>query len=135
MYTSTEIDFDVFKALTGLRVSEDATFNDVIRGLLKLPPARSSSERGKGPTKTGDWVVKGVRFPSGTAFRAKYKGSTVTGVVADGALRVNGHQFRTPSAAAGSITGGASTNGWTFWECRAPGATSWRTMDAVRRDG
>ncbi len=34
---SVDIDFEVYKGLTSLLVSEDDTYNDVIRRLLKLP--------------------------------------------------------------------------------------------------
>lgn len=128
-----EVDFDVFKALTTRRPSEDVTENDVLRSLLGLP-----SKRGPGATvqreipDPGDWIVKGIRFPVGTEFRASYKGQSWLGRVERGALVVNGRRFDTPSAAAVFITKSPS-NGWTFWECRFPGQASWQLIKGLRR--
>jgi hypothetical protein len=79
----------------------------------------------------GDWIVKGVTFPGGTEFRATYKGQTYLGRVEAGALVLNGRRFDTPSAAAMSISGNP-VNGWTFWECRSPGRTSWQLIKGLR---
>ncbi len=129
---SIEIDFDVFKALTSRRASEEVTYNHVLRELLGLgqkavQPAVAASE-----PNAVDWVSKGVRFPAGTEFRASYKGQTVLGKVAGGALHVNGKSYDSPSAAAVAITGNP-VNGWVFWECRVPGAPSWRIIKSMRR--
>ena len=78
-----------------------------------------------------DWVVKGVRFPAGTEFRASYKGKTHLARVEGGVLLLSGARFDTPSAAAMSITGNP-VNGWTFWEARFPGQTSWQILKALR---
>ena len=58
-----EIDFDVFKALTLRRSTEDISYNDVLRELLGLGPQKNpvSSALSSGH---GDWVTKGVRFPT-----------------------------------------------------------------------
>jgi hypothetical protein len=127
-----EVDFDVFKALTSRRPTENVTENDVLRNLLGLPARHGTTAV---PSETGgndDWVAKGVRFPSGTEFRANYKGQTWLGRVERGALVVNGKRFDTPSAAAVFITK-SPTNGWTFWECRLPGQTSWQLIKGLRR--
>jgi hypothetical protein len=126
-----EVDFDVYKALTMRRPSEDVTENDVLRELLGL-------SRGGKPAaaahalEPGDWVSKGVRFPAGTELRANYKGQTYLGRVEGGALLLNARRFDTPSAAAMSITGNP-VNGWTFWECRLPGRASWQLLRALRK--
>lgn len=124
-----DVDFDVFKALTNLRESEDITYNDVLRKLLSLPlktlPLRQSSA-------AGDWVTKGVRFPAGTEFRAPYKGQMMFAKVEDGALHLNGKTFTSPSGAAMTITGGP-VNGWTFWECRTPGSGAWCSINSLRK--
>src|SRR5437870_848824 len=116
-----DVDFDVFKALTTRRPSENVTENDVLRQLLELPP---SAQRAGGalstPPTMGDWVTKGIRFPAGTEFRATYKGQTHLGRVEGGALVLGGKRFVSPSSAAMSITGG-NVNGWRFWQCRLPG--------------
>lgn len=81
---------------------------------------------------SSDWIVKNVRFPQGTDFRAFYKGQTHAARVEGGALMLaNGKRFDSPSAAAISITGN-SVNGWTFWECRLPDKSSWQRIDALR---
>ena len=131
---SIEIDFDVFKALTARRASEAVSYNDVMREVLGFGPAPHASATGEQGTapEAADWVAKGVRFPAGTEFRASYKGQTILGKVAGGALRVNGETHTSPSAAAVAITGNP-VNGWVFWECRVPGASSWRIIKSMRR--
>ena len=128
-----EVDFDVFKALTSRRPSEDVTENDVLRGLLGLSSKPSpAAARAANIADAGDWIVKGIRFPTGTEFRANYKGQTWLGRVERGALAVNGQRFPSPSAAAVSITK-SPVNGWTFWECRLPGQASWQIIKGLRR--
>lgn len=127
-----EVDFDVFKALTMRRPSEDVSENDVLRELLDLPPKRRVSNVAT-PSTPDDWVVKGVRFPAGTEFRAKYKGQVHLARVERGALDLNGVSFSSPSAAAISITGNP-VNGWKFWEARLPGRTEWTAIHVMRRD-
>jgi len=125
-----EVDFDVFKAITMRRPSEEVSENDVLRDLLGLP-ARSSMATAVGSPAKGDWITKGVRFPVGAEFRANYQGQTYLGRVESGALVVNGKRFDSPSAAAMSITE-YPVNGWTFWECRMPGRTSWQMLKSLR---
>jgi hypothetical protein len=126
-----EVDFDVYKALTLRRPSEDVTENEVLRELLKLPAKRQSAASTRG-SEPGDWVAKGVRFPPGTEFRANYKGQTYLARVDNGALVLNGERFDTPSSAAMSITK-VPVNGWTFWECRLPGQASWQMIKTLRK--
>ena len=127
-----EVDFDVFKALTTRRPSEEVTENDVLRELLGLPTKRKQST----PTSTNpapsDWITKGVRFPAGTEFRASYKGQTYLGRVEAGALVLNGKPFDSPSAAAVSITNNP-VNGWHFWQCRLPGEAGWKMIKTLRK--
>lgn len=128
-----EVDFDVFKALTTRRPLEEVTENDVLRGLLGLPKKQQFGTTTSATTNTpSDWVTKGIRFPVGTEFRANYKGQTYLGRVEGGALVLNGERFDTPSAAAVSITKNP-VNGWTFWECRLPGRSSWQIIKALRQ--
>lgn len=126
-----DVDFDVFKALTLLRPSEEITENDVLRQLLKLPARPQGRADAASSAARGDWTTKGVRFPAGTEFRASYKGQTYLARVQDAALVWNGERFDSPSAAAVKITGNA-VNGWNFWECRIPGQAGWRTIKALR---
>ena len=127
---SIEIDFDVFKALTVRRASEEVSYNDVLRELLGLNGAKSVA-----PATSTDgtaWLTKGVSFPLGTEFRASYKGQAYYGKVENGALMVDGKQFSSPSSAAVAITG-KPVNGWVFWECRFPGKSSWTTINSLRK--
>jgi hypothetical protein len=126
-----EIDFDVFKALTLRRSTEDISYNDVLRDLLGLSP-RKSPVPSKQVSGHEDWVTKGVHFPIGTEFRAAYKGQTYNGKVESGGLVVDNKLFNSPSAAAVAITGHA-VNGWTFWECRMPGKSSWQMIKSFRK--
>ena len=128
-----DVDFDVFKALTARRSTEEVSENDVLRTLLGLPSKRGSTTPiAADIPSAGDWIAKGVRFPAGTEFRASYKGQTWLGRVERGALVINGQRFDTPSAAAVFITK-SPTNGWTFWECRLPGQASWQLIKGLRR--
>lgn len=124
-----EIDFEVFKELTLRRASEDVTYNDVLRHLLGLSSKKSIVNLVSGE---GAWVTKGIRFPSGTEFRATYKGQTYKGTVESGKLVVENKRFDSPSAAAVHITGNP-VNGWTFWECRVPGKASWQMIKSLRK--
>lgn len=124
-----EIDFDVFKELTLRRSTEDTSYNDVLRELLGLGQSPNLPEQVSGPD---EWVTKGVRFPSGTEFRASYKGQTYYGKVESGGLVVDCKRFLSPSPAAIHVTGN-SVNGWTFWECRIPGKSSWQMINSLRK--
>ena len=141
MSYTLEVDFDVYKAVFAKRANESVTENDVLRELLGLPPRRLSQQiaetqepqpKAVNTTSPEDWVVKNVRFPQGTDFRATHKGRTYTGRVHGGALVVEGKAYDSPSAAAVAITGN-SVNGWRFWECRLPGKSSWQLIEGLRR--
>ena len=130
---SIEVDFEVLKALMAKRPTESVTNNDVIRDLLRLPKATrgSTSEPSSAVGASGDWVVKGVRFPAGMEFRAHHAGQFHSARVEAGRLVLNDKGYDSPSAAGVALTGYA-VNGWTFWECRAPGG-EWRTMSTFRK--
>jgi hypothetical protein len=141
MSYTLEVDFDVYKTVFARRANESISENDVLRELLGLPPkqaaagsqpAAQQSARAFDTTSPEDWVVKNVRFPQGTDFRATHKGKTYTGRVHGGALVVDGKSYESPSAAAVAITGNA-VNGWRFWECRLPGKSTWQLIDGLRR--
>lgn len=130
--STIEIDFDVYKALTLRRTSEEVTYNDVLRQLLNLTAKKAAPGSASAPLVQGEWIAKGVRFPAGTEFRASYKGRTFMGKVESGALLVDGKRYDSPSAAAVAITGNP-VNGWIFWECRFPGSSSWRMIKSLRK--
>lgn len=125
-----EIDFDVYKELTIRRKNENETYNDVLRKVLNLTNLKKSLETKKDSTKNA-WIVKGVKFPEGTDFRALYKGITYTGKVVESHLYVNGKYYNSPSSAACAITGN-SVNGWGFWEVRFPNQLSWKKMNLFK---
>ena len=126
-----EVDFDVFKAITARRPSEEVTENDVLRQLLGLPSRRETASATPGP-QPGDWISKGVRFPHGTQLRGSYKGQIHVAEVENGALVINGKRYDSPSAAAMSITK-APVNGWIFWEAKFPGRGTWQQIKALRK--
>jgi hypothetical protein len=125
-----QVDFDVFKALTLRRPSEDVSENDVLRELLGLKPKGSAGSSTRAASSE-DWITKGVRLPAGTELRATYKGQTYLARVSAGALVFDGESFESPSAAAMKITH-TPVNGWTFWRCRLPGQTKWQLLKALR---
>lgn len=121
------VDFEVFKALTNLRMSEEQTENDVLRELLNLPAASTI----QAPSDDPAWVCKGVSFPSGTKLRAVFKGKEYVGEVKNGAFLLGGAEYTSPSAAAQSITK-SPVNGWTFWQCLRPSDTDWVAINVLR---
>lgn len=127
-----EIDFDVFKKLTGMRETESTTYNDVLRRLLGLSAPKVPALPLETQSTNGGWTTRGVTFPAGTEFRASYKGIAISGRIESGALVVNGKRFDSPSAAAVAITGNP-VNGWVFWECKIPGRTSWQMIKSLRK--
>ena len=122
-----EVSFPVWQALTAQLQSERDTYSALIGRLLGVQePSRDATDSGQ-----GDWIVKGVRFPTGTEFRGRSKGRTYSGRVEGGALIMNGHRYDTPSHAAASIAG-YNVNGWKFWECKIAGS-EWRPILSYRR--
>lgn len=128
-----EVDFEVLKALFNRRPTESVTYNDVLRQILGLKSrANSQAVSPVSASSSNDWISKGVRFPVGTEFRAKYKGQTYFGKVEAGALFVKDRSFQAPSEAAGFITHN-SVNGWKFWEARRPGEENWRIIKSFQK--
>ncbi|MBW2406145.1 MAG: hypothetical protein JRF17_02150 [Deltaproteobacteria bacterium] len=78
------------------------------------------------------WIVDGLAFPKGTEFRGKYKGYFYYGKVSSGALMMNGKEFLSPCAAATAITR-SSLDGWLFWDCKPPGASSWINIYTLKQ--
>ena len=128
MVPTIDIDFDVYKALTVKRTTEDVTYNNVIRDLLRLGP----QPKRKTEEATGGVVLKGVSFPDGTQFRATYKGRTYAAEIRGGEwMDSDGTPRNSPSEAAHAITH-TQTNGWRFWEAKRPGDPSWRVLADLR---
>jgi hypothetical protein len=122
-----DVDFEVYKELTVRRPTESTSYNEVIRKLLGLN-SQPTAVLNNGPQA---WEYKGVHFPNGTDFRANYKGRTYLAKVEDGTLIYDGSPMNSPSKASHAVTGN-SVNGWKFWECRLPGQSKWRSIEALR---
>lgn len=134
MYTTIDIDFDVYKEITIRRQTPETTENDVLReqfGLDPVRPAKSQPQR-LSPLSGTPWVCKGVTFLHGTEFRATYKGQMYSAKVENGALVYNGQRYTSPSPAAITITGN-SVNGWKFWESKMPGSSSWVLIYSLKK--
>jgi hypothetical protein len=121
-----EIDFEVFKALTVRRETESVSYNDVIRLLLEMP-----SEARQASRDSAVWTYKGIRFPVGTEFRARYKGKVHFGAVDKDGLVIEGKRAANPSEGARLLTQN-NVNGWAFWECRFPGETRWKLLKSLQ---
>lgn len=122
-----DVDFDVFKALTNRRATEDHTYNDVLRELLDLeinPPA--SPEK-----KVSGWSWKGVFLPNGTELRANFRGKLVTAKIENDQWVQDGKSYNSPSAAAYAVTN-YGINGWWFWTAKRPNDASWSQLGTFR---
>jgi hypothetical protein len=153
-----EIDFEVFKSLTNLRLTEADSYNAVIRRLLNLPNStpRNALSGLEGPqanalapfastqrvqdsvpnallTAIGGAWFGNTHFPEGTLFRATYKGQTFSAEVKNGLwIGQDGITRTSPSEAAGAISG-TNVNGWRFWHAKRPGDPSWKRMDEFKQ--
>ena len=128
--TAIDIDFEVFKALTVRRSSEETTYNHVLRELLGLPPVGSPAPNTQSPS----WVWKGVTLSDGTELQATYKGRLYTAAIKSGRWVQDGKTHTSPSSAALEITQ-SGINGWNFWSVKRPGDGSWRQLGTLRSDG
>ena len=75
-----DVDFEVYKQLTARRPTEEVTYNDVIRELLRVAQSVAAQHLDRNIVETSkDWVVRGVLFPFGTEFRGLYQIFHATG--------------------------------------------------------
>jgi len=134
-----EIDFEVFKALTMLRQTENHTYNEVLRDLLGLQKTvgRQLSDQLRGvtaafgPKPNTGFLSRGLYLPDGTLIRATYKGRSYEARIEKGKwISSDNREFASPSGAAHAITG-TQVNGLRFWEARRPSDTEWRKLDAL----
>jgi len=86
----------------------------------------------KNPIDGLPWIIDELAFPKGTEFRGKYKGYFYYGKVSKGALMINGREFFSPCAAAMAITR-SSIDGWLFWDCKTPEASSWTNIHTLKQ--
>lgn len=126
-----DISFDTYKHLTMLRSHEDETVDDVIRQLLKLPPATKQQQDAAAPVSKKAWVYKNASLPHGTELRATHKGATHLAEIVDGEWMQNGVRQTSPSAAGFAVTGNG-VNGWIFWKAKVPGQARWRKLATFR---
>ena len=140
-----ETDFEVWKSLTLLRLSEEHTYNDVLRELLELP-AHSSHfleavsvstppPQGGAPTLTVNapegLYSRGLFLPKGTQLKATYQAQQYFARVGDGVItNAHGDTFTSLSAAASAITGN-NVNGWRFWDAKRPNDLSWTSLSLL----
>lgn len=136
-----EIDFDVFKALTLRRESENVSYNDVLRELLALnrlvtqPVARNSTESPikafSAPEGISGYAYRGGFLPNGTKLKALYKNRIYNAEIADGCwVNDDGSKHATPTAAATHITKTA-TNARNFWSAKRPGDGDWQRLNSI----
>lgn len=122
-----EVDFEVFKTLTALRDTEETTYNDVVRKLLRLQPLEKPSK-----PRPLNAIFGGVNFPEGTLFLARHKGVDYAARIVGGQwINEDGSISTSPSDAAVRITH-KSSNGWRFWKAKRPGDENWRLLDDLR---
>jgi len=121
-----DVDFEVYKALTNMRETEETTYNSVLRDLLRLGAPVLSSKK-----YLPSWTWKGVTLPSGTKLRAEYKGKVYTAEIVDGEWVQDGKTYGSPSAAAYAVTH-SGINGWAFWTVMRPTDPTYSTLGALR---
>jgi hypothetical protein len=127
-----EVDFDVWKALTNLRESEDTTFSDVLRDVLKLTTAAAVPTASFPAESLAGASFKGVFLPDGTILRVTYKGRMYTAEIKNGRwIDHEGNMRSSPSEAARAISN-TQVNGWRFWEVKRPKDGRWRRLDVLK---
>lgn len=122
-----DVDFDVYKALTNLRATEEVTYNDVLRRLLdiKNAPTKTVQQSTKG------WSWKGLTLPNGTELRATHKGKVRTAKIENDSWEQEGQVYTSPTAAAFAITN-YGINGWWFWQVKRPSDPTWVQLGSLR---
>ncbi len=103
---------------------------DVFQVPKNLDTVESISQQN--PIDDLPWIIDGLAFPSGTEFRGKYKGYFYYGKVSSGALMLGRKAFLSLSEAAVTITR-SSVDGWLFWDCKPPGASSWINIHTLKQ--
>ena len=127
-----EIDFDVWKALTVRRETENVSYNDVLRNLLQLKIPTQVEPLQSGDSRSGgrSFHSRGLVLPHGTKLRATYKGRSYLARIEDGEwIDDSGLKHSSPSAAARHITG-SNVNGLRFWQGNRPDVEGWLSLDS-----
>ncbi len=137
-----EIDWDIHKLIEAERTSFNEPPYVALRRLLKLPAPQSDAA--VVPQDLGNgipWTDAGVVVPHGALARMEYdRGRQIyEGRFLNGKLIVDGQQFESLSAAANALAvtkdgNKTSLNGWNYWKVKFPGETTWRPLNALRKD-
>ena len=137
-----EIDFDVWKQLTAMRLNERHSYNDVLRSLLALesiqePESQLAQFADAMPSgfiaPTNGFYSRGVFLPDGTTLRAIYRGKPHYAKIENGQwVDENGKSQSSPSAAASAITGN-NVNGLRFWWAQLPDQVAWVQLDGFKK--
>jgi hypothetical protein len=133
-----EIDLDIHNLIEAERRNLDEPQYLALRRLLKLPDLGGPSNA----SEVGEalpWTDEGVIVPHGSRARMEYaRGSQVyEGRFLNGKLVINGHEYRSLSAAADAVAvtkAGRKTslNGWFYWKVQFPNETQWRSLQELR---
>src|SRR5260370_452638 len=101
MYTSIDIDFDVFKELTIRRKNPEMTENEVLRDLFGIGQTKQARVESTATAQNGGapWVWKGVTFPHGTELCAEYGGPKYFTKIGEGAKVEDKKRCKMPSPA------------------------------------
>jgi hypothetical protein len=126
-----EVDFDVFKALTARRQSEQHTDSAVLRELLGLPAIASATPAPMNGGDSDGWTSYGVTLPNGTELRGTHKGKCYVAKIVNGQFICDGAVYSSPSQARYAITqtGG---NGWWFWTIKKAKTEEWEAIGLLR---
>ncbi len=136
-FRSIEIDFDVHKAIEAERRSFAEKENEVLRRLLKLPPAPVVPPVPATPGQRA-WSGENATLPHGTLLQMTYNGRTHEGQIIDGKWVVEGKSFDSPSGAASGTARtrdgrNPSLDGWSYWLVKRPDDANWVRLGNLRR--
>lgn len=131
------VDIQVLQFLESKRVAPVQTHNDILRGIIGLPPTDDDGED-KTPEQSPGWSSKGVELPNGTKLRMSYNGQLHAGVIVQGAWHTEGAIYRSPSGAAAGVARSrrgtqVDLDGWHYWEVQKPGSSNWIRLGKLRK--
>lgn len=128
------IDLAVNKHTRGYMANRQQISAAVLKRLEELGKTADEVLRSALNLKIEGLQTEGVYFPEGTDFLAWYKDRPHHGKVKEGAIEVDGKRYPSVSAAAASITGRATTNGWDFWMMKTPNKTEFIPIKTLRKN-
>lgn len=80
------------------------------------------------------WIYGGATLQEGTILRKWTPNKTYQAVIKSGQIYINEKYYKSPSAAAMSINGGTSVNGWIFWEYFDDVTKKWEKISKKRKN-